>query len=122
VLGEVVTVRVTVVDAYGNPVEGAAVVVQVSLPGAPPLNIQMTPLGGGVYGGTLNTSQLGEGTFLLSVSVSALGYETPSPLIAYLTVSKPSPPPTRVPVWALVFLVFLGTVLLLFLLFRMRTS
>jgi hypothetical protein len=116
-----VTVRVTVVDTYGNPVEGAAVVAQVSLLGVPPLNIQMTPLGGGVYEGTLNTSQLGEGTFLFSVSVSAPGYETPSPLTAYLTVSKLSPP-TKVPVELLVFLVFLGTVLLLFLLFRLRTS
>jgi hypothetical protein len=121
VLGEVVTVRVTVVDAYGNPVEGAAVVVQVSLPGAPPLNIQMTPLGGGVYEGTLNTSQLGEGTFLLSVSVSAPGYETPSPLTAYLTVSKPSPPPARLPVGILVFvalLLLIGLVLLLKTAFR----
>ena len=118
VLGEVVTVRVTVADAYGNPVEGATVAVQVSLPGAPPLSVQMVPAGGGVYGGTFSTSQLGEGTFLLSASVSAPGYEAPPPLTAYLTVSKPSPPPARVPVGALVFLALLGSVLLLFKLLR----
>jgi hypothetical protein len=120
VLGEVATVRVTVVDAYGNPVEGAAVVAQVSLPGAPPLNIQMTPLGGGVYEGTLNTSQLGEGTFLLSVSVSAPGYETPPPLTAYLTVSKPLPSP-GIPTGVLVFvavLLLIGLALLLRTAFR----
>jgi hypothetical protein len=108
-LGEVVTVRVTVVDVYGTPVDGATVVAQVSLPGAASLDVQMVPLGGGVYEGTLNTSQLGEGTFLLSVSVSASGYETPPPLTAYLTVSKLLPP-TRVPVE---ILVFFGAVLLL---------
>ena len=119
-LGEVVTVRVTVVDVYGTPVDGATVVAQVSLPGTAPLNIQMMPLGGGVYEGTLNTSQLGEGTFLLSVSVSAPGYETPPPLTAYLTVSKLLPP-TRVPVEVLVFF---GAVLLLIVLglvLRLRT-
>jgi hypothetical protein len=108
-LGEVVTVRVTVVDVYGTPVDGATVVAQVSLPGTAPLDVQMVPLGGGVYEGTLNTSQLGEGTFLLSVSVSASGYETPPPLTAYLTVSKLLPP-TRVPVE---IPVFFGAVLLL---------
>jgi hypothetical protein len=113
VLGEVCTFRVAVVDASGRPVEGATVLVQVGS-----LQVPVTHVGNGIYEGSLDTSQLGEGTFTATVSASAPGYVSPSPQTLSISVSRA--PPRGVANWVVVMLVVLVAAAAVVLVLRRR--
>jgi hypothetical protein len=111
--GEVCTFRVAVVDASGRPVEGATVLVQVGS-----LQVPMAHVGNGIYEGSLDTSQLGEGTFAVTVSVSAPGYVSPSPQTLSISVSRS--PPKGIPSWIVAVAVLVSAVSAVVLVLRRR--
>jgi hypothetical protein len=113
VLGEVCTFRVAVVDASGRPVEGATVLVQVGS-----LQVPVTHVGNGIYEGSLDTSQLGEGTFTVTVSASTPGYVSPSPQTFSISVSRT--PPKGIPSWIVAVAVLVSAVAAVVLVLRRR--
>jgi len=112
-LGEMCTFRVAVVDASGRPVEGATVLVQVGS-----LQVPVTHVGNGVYEGSLDTSQLGEGTFTVTVSASAPGYIPPIPQTLSISVSRF--PSKRIPSWIVAVAVLVSAVAAVVLVLRRR--
>jgi hypothetical protein len=111
--GEMCTFKVAVVDASGRPVEGATVLVQVGS-----LQVPVTHVGNGIYEGSLDTSQLGEGTFTVTVSASAPGYVSPSPQTFSISVSRT--PPRGVANWVVLVLVVLVAAAAVVLVLRRR--
>ena len=112
-LGEACTFRVSVVDAFGRPVEGATVLVQVGS-----LQVPMAHVGNGIYEGSLDTYQLGEGTFTVTVSASAPGYVSPSSQTLSISVSRS--PPKGIPSWIVAVAVLVSAVVVVVLVLRRR--